>query len=243
MKISNSDKKIYLLGISVVITIALIWSYIFGFFHTSEWDIPTGYGGDLYWVLSMAKSYMNNEVFPLFLKEIRLLNAPFIANWSDFPITEEFIFFFMGLVGKFSNLYFSHNIILLSGHCLAGLSFFFVAIKLGSKNFNSAVFGILFGLAHFLFARGSAHIILTYVFVIPVALLILSDVLDNKLELGDKQFKLYFLFSFLIGCFNPYFYFQIFKKRIKIFYTYYFYLRISMRFFFNERRYSLFKFY
>jgi hypothetical protein len=205
MKIANNSKKIYLLGFAVVAIIALIWSYIFGFFHTSEWNIPTGYGGDLYWVLSMAKSYMNNEVFPLFLKEIKLLNAPYVANWSDFPITEEFIFFFMGLLGKFTNLYFSHNIILLSGHCLAGLSFFLVALKLGSKNYNSAVFAILFGLAHFLFARGSAHIILTFVFVIPVALLILSDVLDNKLELGNKQFKLYLLFSFLIGCFNPYY--------------------------------------
>ena len=205
MKILNNNKKIYFLSAIVVCTIALIWCYIFGFFHTSEWSIPTGYGGDLYWVLSMAKSYMNNEVFPLFFKEIKLLNAPFVANWSDFPITEEFIFFFMGLLGKFTNLYFSHNIILLSAHCLAGLSFFLVAIKLGSKNFNSVVFSILFGLAHFLFARGSAHIILTFVFVIPVALLILSDVLDSKFELRSKQFKLYLLFSFLIGCFNPYY--------------------------------------
>lgn len=205
MKIKNNNKKIYFFGLAVVVTIALVWSYTFGFFHTSEWDIPTGYGGDLYWVLSMAKSYLNNEVVLLFLKEIKLLNAPFVANWSDFPITEEFIFFFMGILGKFSNLYFAHNIVLLSGHCLAGLSFFLVAIRLGSKHFNSAVFGVLFGLAHFLFARGSAHIILTYVFVIPVALLIVSDVLDNKLEFGNKQFKIYFLFSFLIGCFNPYY--------------------------------------
>ena len=41
----------------------------FWFFHTSEWSIPTGYGGDLYWVYQ-AKSYMNNEVFPLFLKKL-----------------------------------------------------------------------------------------------------------------------------------------------------------------------------
>ena len=131
MKIKNNNKKIYFFGLAVVVTIAFVWSYTFGFFHTSEWDIPTGYGGDLYWVLSMAKSYLNNEVVLLFLKEIKLLNAPFVANWSDFPITEEFIFFFMGLLGKLTNLYFSHNIILLSGHCLAGLSFFLVALKLG----------------------------------------------------------------------------------------------------------------
>ena len=166
----------------VVLIIALLWCYTFGFFHTSEWSIPTGYGGDLYWVLSMAKSYMNNEVFPLFFKEIKFLNAPFVANWSDFPITEEIIFFSMGLLAKVSNIYFSHNIILLSGHCLAGLSFFLVAKQLNCKNYNSLAFAILFGLAHFLFARGSAHIILTYVFLIPVSLLILNDVLDQNIK-------------------------------------------------------------
>tara|TARA_A100001011_G_scaffold400367_1_gene514405 strand:+ start:6822 stop:8894 length:2073 start_codon:yes stop_codon:yes gene_type:complete len=189
----------------VVLIIALLWCYTFGFFHTSEWSIPTGYGGDLYWVLSMAKSYMNNEVFPLFFKEIKFLNAPFVANWSDFPITEEIIFFSMGLLAKVSNIYFSHNIILLSGHCLAGLSFFLVAKQLNCKNYNSLAFAILFGLAHFLFARGSAHIILTYVFLIPVSLLILNDVLDQNIKIYDKKFKYYFIFSFLIGCFNPYY--------------------------------------
>ena len=161
MKINNNKINHYGSCILVISLIALLWCYTFGFFHTSEWSIPTGYGGDLYWVLSMAKSYMNNEVFPLFFKEIKLLNAPFSANWSDFPITEEIIFFLMGTFAKITNLYFSHNIILLLGHCLAGLSFFLVAKKLNCKNLDAIVFSILFGLGHFLFARGSAHIILT----------------------------------------------------------------------------------
>lgn len=205
MKTKKNNKNIYFLSLIVVCIIALIWSYINGFFHKTDWNIPTGYGGDLYWVLAEAKSYMNNDVFLFLFKEIKSLNAPFSANWSDSPRTEELIFFSMGLLGKFTNLYFSHNIILLAGHCLAGLSFFLVAIKLGSKNFNSFVFAVLFGLAHYLFARGSGHIILTYVFLIPVALLILNDVLDNKIDLRSKKFKLYILFSFLIGCFNPYY--------------------------------------
>ena len=71
MKIKNNNKKIYFFGLAVVFTIALVWSYTFGFFHTSEWDIPTGYGGDLYWVLLMAKSYLTTEVLLLFLKELK----------------------------------------------------------------------------------------------------------------------------------------------------------------------------
>lgn len=205
MKIDKNKIHIYFSSIFVISFIAVLWCYTFGFFHTSEWSIPTGYGGDLYWVLSMAKSYMNNEVFPLFFKDIQLLNAPFTANWSDFPITEEIIFFLMGTFAKVTNLYFSHNIILLLGHCLAGFSFFIVAKKFNCKNFESIVFAILFGLAHFLFARGSAHIILTYVFLIPVALLILSETIDSKIDYKESKFKFYLLFSILIGCFNPYY--------------------------------------
>ena len=205
MKINNNKINHYGSCILVISLIALLWCYTFGFFHTSEWSIPTGYGGDLYWVLSMAKSYMNNEVFPLFFKEIKLLNAPFSANWSDFPITEEIIFFLMGTFAKITNLYFSHNIILLLGHCLAGLSFFLVAKKLNCKNLDAIVFSILFGLGHFLFARGSAHIILTYVFLIPVALLILSETIDKNINYKDSKFRLYLFFSILIGCFNPYY--------------------------------------
>ena len=77
----------------------------FWVFNNSDWNIPTGYGGDLFWVLSMA-NHMNNDIIPFFYKEIKTLNAPFSANWSDFPITEEFIFLLMGYIGKFSNLFF-----------------------------------------------------------------------------------------------------------------------------------------
>ncbi len=199
-------KKISILFISI--SILVVWSYVFGFFHNSLWNIPTGYGGDLFWVLSMAKSYMQGDIYPFFYKSIDSLNAPYGANWSDFPITEEFIFMSIGYLAKFTNLFFSHNIILLLAHISAGIVFYLVASELKCKDANAISFAILFGLSHFLFLRGSAHIILTYVFLIPVSILILFKIFDEKIDIKSKTFLVFFLLSFLIGCFNPYYTFM-----------------------------------
>ncbi len=195
----NDIVLILLLNLFIII----IWCYIFGFFHGTSWNFPTGYGGDLFWVLAMAKSYMTNEVFPFLYKEMNFLNAPYKANWSDVPITEEFIFMSIGYLAKITNIYFAHNIVLLLAHCLAGSSFFIVARLLNCKKFNSFVFSSIFALFHFLFLRGSAHIILTYVFLIPPSIYILLSVYLEKSNLKDSKLKI--LTSFFIGTFNPYY--------------------------------------
>lgn len=202
----NFNYKISIFFVAIIISV--VWIYINGFFNGNDWNFPTGYGGDLFWALSEAKAYMDGEIFPLFYKEIENLNAPFKANWSDYPRTEEIIFIFMGYFGKLTSLYFSHNITLMLAHVLSGLTFYYVAIKLGSRNLNSISFAILYGLSHFLFLRGSAHIILTYVFLIPLSILILYKSLNIKINIRSKKFFVFFLLSFFIGCFNPYYTFM-----------------------------------
>jgi len=54
MKIDKNKIYIYFSSIFVISFIAVLWCYTYGFFHTSEWSIPTGYGGDLYWVFSIV---------------------------------------------------------------------------------------------------------------------------------------------------------------------------------------------
>lgn len=220
-------KKI--LGIfALIFFVSFIWIYIFGLHTHSSWNIPLGYGGDLYWAFAMAKSYMAGDVKFLLFKNLSNLNAPFVANWSDFPITEEIIFLFWGILAKFSNLWFSHNIILLIAHLSAAITFYLVSINFGSKKFEAFVFSSLFSLSHILWLRGSGHIIITYVWVVPLALLIIYNFIIQKIN--QSNIKTYLFLSFVIGCFNPYYSFLF--CQFLLFVSLFFYLRIKKNFFY-----------
>ena len=210
----------------IIIFVSFVWIFIYGLHGHNSWNIPLGYGGDLFWVFAMAKAYMTGEIKFLFLKDLSNLNAPFSANWSDFPITEEIIFFFMGILAKFSNLWFSHNIVLLTAHLSAAITFYLVSINLGSKKFEALIFSALFGLSHILFLRGSGHIILTYAWVVPLSLLIVYNFINQKIS--KSNIITYLFFSFIIGCFNPYY--SLLFCQFLLFVSLFFYLKTKKNF-------------
>lgn len=212
----------------IILFVTIVWIFIYGLHGPNSWNIPLGYGGDLYWILAMAKVYMTGEIKFLFLKDLSNLNAPFSANWSDFPITEEIVYSFIGILAKFSNLWFSHNIVLLTAHLSAAVTFYLVSINLGSKKFEAFVFSALFGLSHILFLRGSGHLNVTYVWVVPLSLLIIYNFINQKIN--KSNIITYLFFSFIIGCFNPYYSFLF--CQFLLFVSLFFYLKIKKNFFY-----------
>lgn len=196
--------KIKLSLILLFLFISFLWVHTFNLYDAISWNTPLGYNGDLFWVLSIAKGYQFNEVVPFWVKQNNFLNAPFGANWSSIPITEDFIYMFMGYLARITNIGFAHNITLLIAHLLAGLSFFYVTKEFNCKLTSSFAFSILYSCSHYLWLRGSAHIILTYCFVVPIAILILKKLIDENIQ-NKKTILKYCVLSFLIGCFNPYY--------------------------------------
>lgn len=81
--------------------VALLWFFIYGRFSAHSIGTPIIYaGGDELWVHAVVKAMADGEIGLFGAKNVSRLGAPFGANWNDFPLTEDFIFYLTGLLAK-----------------------------------------------------------------------------------------------------------------------------------------------
>lgn len=192
--------------IYLILTISAIWTWYFKLYHVNNWKIPLGYEGDLWFGLAIARSYMMGYIDPFTYKFIPTLNAPFIANWNDYPITEDIIFAFTGYLARFIGLFEAMNFTLLVAHLLAGISFWWVCRELKYKASLSFAGAILYAFCHFIMSRGLGHVILSFFWHIPLLLLVTSWAFSNEsIAFGSRKFVIASVVSFVCGLFNPYF--------------------------------------
>ena len=113
----------------------------------------------------------------------------------------------MGYIGKFSNLFFSHNIVLLLGHVLAGISFYLVAHILNVK-ILMLYYLVLYLIESFFIPKRICTYNIDLCIFSPSCYFILDQTLENQIQIKSKKFIFFVLISFLIGCFNPYYTFM-----------------------------------
>ena len=207
LKNKFSPKVSYFLQlISLIFIVTILFSFSYHLTNLSSWKLPLGYGGDLWFALSIIKAYMLDE-FSLFgFKYVSLLNAPAVANWNDYPITEDIIFFLTGQVAKFVGLYAATNILLLFSHMLAGISFWLVCKYYKVNAFLAFSGALAFAFSHFIFIRGLGHIVVGFCWHIPLLLMILEWVYNKKtIYLSSSKFYVAAIISFTAGLLNPYY--------------------------------------
>lgn len=204
-------------------------------FSLKAWNTPLGYRGDGLFDLSIAKGYIDGG-FSFLHKQINLLGAPFGADWSAYPITEDIIFYCIGLIGKFTNLFFAANFVLFLAHLFAGLSFWFVCRHLKLDKCLSFSGSIAYAFCHYIVLRGFGHLILSFFWHIPILLLIVSWCYQGSFKsFKSSNFFFALIMSFIAGLFNPYYTFMylfflgfsvvinlILKKYIKALYPIFF---------------------
>ncbi len=193
--------------LALITTITFIWSWVYNRTTLEAWKTPLFYGGDATECLAEAKAYADGEIFPCLLKFVEHLNAPFAANWNDFPVTEEFIFAAMGWLGKIIGLFTSSNIIVLLAHIFAGLSFWWVCTTLKYRPVLAFSGAVLFASSHFIFARSLSHITLTFYWHIPLFLLVSwwSFSEDELRKFHDARWWISVAVAFTTGTLNPYY--------------------------------------
>lgn len=98
---------------------------------------------------------------------IHRLNAPFQANWSDFPTTEESLYALGGLLTRLGGFIWAYNVCLLLAHLLATVSFYCSSRWLGARPSWSALGAIAFANSRYLFVRDTVHINLSYCWLLP----------------------------------------------------------------------------
>ena len=95
------------------------------------WNIPLYYGSDSLLVMSWVKSSADGNYQPLLWKKVPELGAPFVANWNDYPVTEDTLMFCIGVLARFIGLFAACNLAVLGAQLLAGISFYGVCRWLG----------------------------------------------------------------------------------------------------------------
>ena len=103
--------------------IVFVWCIVNGLTSFQAWTVPLAYDGDALLVLANAKAYLDGDITLLLPKWVAHLNAPFSANWNDWPIAEEVIYAIIGWLGRLTGLFTASNLVVLSCHVFAGLSF------------------------------------------------------------------------------------------------------------------------
>ena len=161
----------WLPGMGLCLLIFLVWSWTYRRMSALAWQTPLGYGGDGFLILGSAKAFLDGDIFPLLPKWVAHLNAPFTANWNDYPMPEQIIPAVMGWLGKTVGLFTAANFMVLLAHLLAGLSFWYVGRELKYRSAFVFTGAVLFAFSHYMFVRSLSHVGLTYCWHVPLMLL------------------------------------------------------------------------
>ena len=190
----------------LLLVIAAAWCYAQNRLSLRNWKVPLVFTGDAIEVFALEKDAAEGHYFPIVSKLNPHLGAPYVANWNDFPFTEDLLWFAGGLITKLIGLFAAANLLALLGHMLAGLSLFIVCRVLRYRWHWAFLGGLAYGLAPYAFCRGLGHLGLTYFWHIPLCLLVCGWCWSRRgLEMRGGKFWLAVIIAFLTGIQNLYY--------------------------------------
>lgn len=128
---------------------------------------PLSYRGDALLTLATISAARRGDFLPFVSKMIPSLGAPFVASWNDWPITEDWIIFLVGSLGRLVGSVAAINLGYILATVTAGLSMFYVSRRYGLRRESAAMAAFLFGLSNYIFVRTVHHYTLVFVWIIP----------------------------------------------------------------------------
>jgi phosphoglycerol transferase len=189
----------------ITLIITTVWCFIYNRMELSSWTTPIVYGGDLWLGASLAKAFADGNASLFLFNYISELNAPFTANWNDYPITAAISYAIPGWLSHITGFFPALNLSLLLAHILAGISFWYVGTKLNYNRYIVFSCSIIFAFSHYSFVRGLAALDLIYYFHIPLLFFIFLKISDSGYILSKKQIFSFVLIAFITGFLNPYY--------------------------------------
>ncbi len=190
----------------IILAITLPWCWVYGIRGVADLQVPNGYVGDGVGVYAVIKGFASGELWPLLFKFVGTLNAPFTANWNDYPI-EDFIYLPAGWLAYFVGLSAGTWLYLLFIQLLAGFSMYFAARALDLEKSISAACSVLFALAPFAFHRSLWHLNIAMYWHIPLLLVSMLWCLNpSKVTLTLRQgLWLSIVSALFAGLYSPYY--------------------------------------
>ncbi len=152
--------------------IAAVWLTKEQNWSPKSWTYPPGYRGDSLYELGIIRAASRGWYLPLHWKMVPALGAPGVANWNDYPHTEDIHYFTFGLLARIFGLMPAADLALLTAYLLNGISFYAACRLLRYRRIWAATFAIVFAFSHYAAARAFGHLELIFYGHIPLALVV-----------------------------------------------------------------------
>lgn len=159
-------KETLCLGLVLLLSLAA-FCFAYRCFSLQELRRPWYTFNDVPLMQAYSKVAAEGDALPWKARMVSRLNAPFTANWCDFPTPEELIWDFGGLLTNWFGVAEGYNIAILVAHLLAGASFYVAARMLGATRAPAVFCAASFSMTRYLFVRDTVHINLSYCWHVP----------------------------------------------------------------------------
>jgi hypothetical protein len=186
--------------------LAGLWCYAYGRTSLLAWRVPVHYGGDTISFLAYLKAARDGHVVPVAETFVPDLNAPYEANWNDYPRAQKAFFWLAGRMARRVGLFPAANLLLLLAHVLAALAFYGVARYLRCRAAWAAAVAVAFAASPFIWIRGLNHLALSLYWHIPLDVLVVGWCFRRHgLRLRSRQFAFALAVALATALFNVYY--------------------------------------
>ena len=109
---------------ALTLFVAIVWCISYNRTTIASWNVPVSYYWDAWWNMATIKAYQEGELSPFSWMTVRSLNAPFSANWNDYPTSEKMLPYFIGIAARLFGLIPASNLAGIMASILAALGFY-----------------------------------------------------------------------------------------------------------------------
>jgi hypothetical protein len=166
---------------------AVAWCTAYHRWTWTEWQVPLRYVHDDLWIFGTVKAHAEGALGVFGSKIVPRLNAPFTANWNDFPISEDFMLHLVGVGARAVGVFAATNLAFFLSSILAGWSFYIAGRWLGYERALCAAGAVAFALPSLLFQRGIGHLLLASYWYIPIFLAALEKIRDSRRTIANGR--------------------------------------------------------
>lgn len=138
--------------------------------------------------------------------QIPHLNAPFGADWNDYPHTEKLFFYLWGSLLRVFSVGVAANLMMLLAHSGATLSFVWSARRLGVRSTTAIAGALLLAFNYFMLGRGLGHLNIISIWHVPLLVYLVIRVASNEPPPATRIGRVAF-YLVMAGCslYNPYY--------------------------------------
>ncbi len=189
----------------ILAVVSLCWCHSCGRFTAKSWSQPLVYSADGYFVLSYIKAASEFNYVPFCYKTVDRLGAPYQANWNDYPFYEQILIFGLGMVARKFGLFPATNVAVLLSFLTSAAAFYACCRLFRYRREWAAAGAVIFAFAWYNTNRGLGHLLLSYSYVVPLAV-VSAMLLTASRRLKPRQPFFWFcvVVAFLMGLSNPY---------------------------------------